>query len=74
MKGVKLWDSKKFVKCYQKKTRIIVVGLPEHEIICDLGPETLIPAEVWKAYVLQLAPIKKGVIEIGIPSNRKGER
>lgn len=65
---------KKICKMLPEKTRIIVVGLPEHEIICDLGPKTPIPAEVWKAYVLQLAPIKKGVIEIGIPSNRKGER
>ena len=65
---------KKICKMFPKQTRIIVVGLLEHEIICDLGPETPIPAEVWKAYVLQLAPIKKGVIEIGIPSNRKGER
>mgnify|MGYP001160481994 FL=1 len=49
------------------ETRIVVIGLPECETICELGPGTPIPKEVWKADVLQLVPIENGVIKIYIP-------
>lgn len=49
------------------KIKIIVVGVPEGETICELEPGTPIPEKVWKADVLQLAPIENGVIKIYIP-------
>lgn len=49
------------------ETRIVVIGLPGCETICDLEPGTPIPKEVWKADVLQLVPIENGVIKIYIP-------
>ena len=40
------------------ETRIVVIGLPGCETICELEQGTPIPKEVWKADVLQLVPIE----------------
>ena len=52
------------------ETRIVVIGLPGCETICDLEPGTPIPEKVWKADVL---PIENGVIKIYIPGKIETE-